>query len=399
MIKSLSLTNWKSFGTSTLWIDSLTFIIGTNSAGKSNIVDALAFLAYIADGNKISDISVRGGIEGLIRRNEKDASLRIVLLEDRDEYTYDISVTAEGKELLLKGERLSMKSEDGKETTLFFTENPEYGSTHITAYFQKSKKSLTKGLPVRRDTAIICQVANLNVIKEIKEVCKIVANSLNSIFVLDPKPEKMRGYTPLSDTLSSDCANIAGVIAGLPEDKKKTFEETLTDYVRPLPEKDLIRIWAEPIGLFKTDAMLYCAEEWIDGEVIEFDARSMSDGTLRFIAIITALLSAKKGSTLVIEEVDNGLHPSRAGELVMALKQLSAEKGIDIICTTHNPVLIDALGPEMLPFISYVSRSECTGASEINLLEDTPHLLKLLANYTPGGLMTKGYLKATDNEK
>lgn len=397
MIKSLSLTNWKSFGTSTLWIDSLTFIIGTNSAGKSNLVDALAFLAYIADGNKISDISMRGGIEGLIRRNEKDASLSIVLLEGNYEYTYEISVSLEGKELVLSGERLSMKSEDGKETTLFFTENSE--GTSILAYFQKSKKSLTKGIPVRRDVAIISQVPNLNVIKEIKEVCKIVSNSLKSIFVLDPKPDKMRGYTPLSDTLSSDCDNIAGVIAGLPEDKKKTFEETLTNYVRPLPEKDLIRIWAEPIGLFKTDAMLYCAEEWIDGEVIEFDARSMSDGTLRFIAIITALLSAKKGSTLVIEEVDNGLHPSRAGELVMALKQLSAEKGIDIICTTHNPVLIDALGPEMLPFISYVSRSEFTGTSEINLLEDTPHLLKLLANYTPGGLMTKGYLKAPNHEE
>ena len=82
----------------------------------------------------------------------------------------------------------------------------------------------------------------------------------------------------------------------------------------------------------------------------------------------------------------------------MVLKMLSAERRIDIICTTHNPVLIDALGPEMLPFISYVSRSENNGTSEINLMEDTPNLLKLLANYTPGGLMTKGYLNTSGND-
>ena len=76
----------------------------------------------------------------------------------------------------------------------------------------------------------------------------------------------------------------------------------------------------------------------------------------------------------------------------MALKDLGARKNIDIICTTHNPVLIDALGPEMLPFISYVSRSELTGSSEIDLLEDAPDLLKLLANYSPGAMMTKGLL-------
>ncbi len=366
MIKSLTLTNWKSFGVATLWVDSLTFIIGTNSAGKSNIVDALSFLSYTAYGHKISDIAIRGGIEGLIRRNEKTSSLELVVIVGKMELDYLISISTEGKDLLLHGERLSVKTADGKENILYFTDPPEVGADKINANFQKYKKSHNKGIPVRRDMSILSQVQNLNVTKEIKEICETLSQALKSIFILDPKPEKMRAYTPLSDTLASDGANLAGVIAALPEEKKKAFEATLTNYVRPLPEKDLVRIWAEPIGLFKTDAMLYCSEEWVDGETIDFDARSMSDGTLRFIAIVTALLSVQEGSTLVVEEIDNGLHPSRAGELVMVLKQLSAERGIDIICTTHNPVLIDALGPSMLPFISYVARSETTGASEIN---------------------------------
>lgn len=392
MIKNLSLSNWKSFESAQLWVDPLTIIIGANSAGKSNIVDALSFLSFAATGNRLTDSFTRGGAEGLIKRHTDYSTLKITLIAGKDEYSYEISFVLEDKELLLREEKLSVKSTNGKEKILYSTDEPEVGANVIIARFLKDKAGPRKGLAVKRDVSILSQTPNLPIIKEIKEKAETVSSSLKSIFVLDPKPERMRAYTPLADKLASDGSNIAGVIAGLPENQKKDFEDRLTDYVRPLPEKDLKKIWAEPIGRFKTDAMLYCAEEWIDGEMSEFDARSMSDGTLRFIAIVSALLSAQKGATIVIEEVDNGLHPSRAGELVAALSKLGTEKGIDIICTTHNPVLIDALGPGMLPFISYVSRSEITGNSEIHLLEEMPHLLKLLANYSPGDMMTKGFI-------
>lgn len=50
MIKEIHLQNWKSFEKSTLYIDPLTFIIGTNASGKSNILDALYFLCGSAKG-------------------------------------------------------------------------------------------------------------------------------------------------------------------------------------------------------------------------------------------------------------------------------------------------------------------------------------------------------------
>ena len=122
------------------------------------------------------------------------------------------------------------------------------------------------------------------------------------------------------------------------------------------------------------------------------DARSMSDGTLRFVAIVTALLTGKPNSLLVIEEIDNGLHPSRAGELVRVLKKLGSERHIDLLCTTHNPVLIDTLGVEMIPFISFVSRSKTDGTSIIEPVEDCHNLMKLMANYSVGELMTNDKL-------
>ncbi|MHC5833239.1 MAG: AAA family ATPase, partial [Nostoc sp.] len=86
------------------------------------------------------------------------------------------------------------------------------------------------------------------------------------------------------------------------------------------------------------------------------DARTMSDGTLHFIAILTALLTRPEASQLVIEEIDNGLHPSRAELLVRILREIGTERKIDILLTTHNPALLDALGPEIVPFVVVAHR-------------------------------------------
>ena len=112
----------------------------------------------------------------------------------------------------------------------------------------------------------------------------------------------------------------------------------------------------------------------------------MSDGTLRFAAIVVALLTTKPNGLLIVEEVDNGLHPSRAKELIRVLKDISSERNVDVLCTTHNPVLISELGNEMIPFISYVGRDE-KGDSHIRLLEEKENLAKLMASGNVGDLM------------
>ena len=162
------------------------------------------------------------------------------------------------------------------------------------------------------------------------------------------------------------------------------LEDKLTSYVRPLPERDINKITAVPVGLSSSDAMLYSYEDWAPNHPI--DARGMSDGTLRFAAIVLSLLTIKSGSLLIVEEVDNGLHPSRAKELIKVLKEISQERNVDVLCTTHNPVLMSELGNSMLPFISYVARGE-KGQSCIRLLEDKEDLAKLMSIGNIGELM------------
>jgi predicted ATPase len=220
-----------------------------------------------------------------------------------------------------------------------------------------------------------------------------VVLTLENILILEPIPDKMRTYTPLSTQLNHDAQNLAGVLAALPNQQKLEIEKILSTYSKQLHERELRRVWAETVGRLNSDAMLYCEEEWVEGEITLIDARTMSEGTLRFLAIVTALLTRPEGSQLVIEDVDTGLHPSRIGLLLQILKKQGEQRKIDILITTHNPALLDNLGPEMVPYVEVAHRDSETGASELTLLEDISHLAKLLASGTLGKITMQGKLE------
>lgn len=115
----------------------------------------------------------------------------------------------------------------------------------------------------------------------------------------------------------------------------------------------------------------------------------MSDGTLRFLAIVGAMLTNESNKLIVIEEVDNGLHPSRAGILINMLKELGSERNIDVLITTHNPALLDAAGISMIPFITVAHRDK-NGQSHLALLEDIENLPKMISMGNIGELDTNG---------
>ncbi len=408
MIKELHLTNWKSFEKATLYIDPLTVLIGSNASGKSNCLDAFLFLNRISQGIAIfpaiaGDIhlpALRGGVEWICRKPEKKFQLSITIGSDNQtgDYHYELTVLVNGTKAEVFAEKLTLVTDDPQaehpvEILLFQTRQEASNSPEIPTYFATGSQGLGKRHDLNRAYAILGQVETLNVKKDILEGAKQILSQLQKIFVFDPIPGHMRNYTPLSEKLLADGSNIAGVLAGLEQERKIHVENTLTHYLKYLPERDIKRVWTEPVGKFKTDAMLYCEEGWENQPTHEVDARGMSDGTLRYLAIVAALLTREPGSLLIIEEVDNGLHPSRAHFLVDMLKALGKERNIDVLVTTHNPALLDAAGIGMVPFITVAHREDTTGFSKLTLLEQIDALPKLIASGTLGRLSEWGWLE------
>jgi len=405
MLKKIILENWKSFGYAELPIDPLTILIGTNASGKSNALEALEFLNRITMGKEIQAAlmgdspltSIRGGVEWATLKPETKFTLQVLVQgekeHDKTDYLYSITVGTLPRVQLL-AESLSIIKKNKKSVNLFITdESSAHDSPSITARLYNGGRGTPKLF--RRSNSILNQLTGSATKKEIiTRGVSWVSQILQKIFILDPIPSTMRTYSPLSDRIKSDGSNIAGVLAGLPEEQKKEVELKLAFYAKDLPERDISKVWAETVGKFNSDAMLYCEELWIPNQSpTVIDARGMSDGTLRFLAIITALLTRPKGSQMVIEEVDNGLHPSRSDLLVKMLKELGEQRQVDILVTTHNPALLDALGPEIMPFVVVAHRDSETGESKLTLLDEIENLPKLLASGSLGKLTARGAIE------
>ncbi len=418
MLKQLILENWKSFRYAELPLDPLTVLIGTNASGKSNVVEALEFLQRIARGENIEAAlagdkilsSIRGGVEWAAFKPEKGFTLKALIAgeDEKTDYLYVIKIQT------IPETRVIEEYIEPQILSKSFANNYSNKISTKSLHFQTRSGLKELNPPINIDEMInfkrYLDINNIstdisisneefpNIYNEYitlnQKVKDCVTSKLENILILNPVPSKMRDYSRLSDDFESDASNIAGVLATLPDERKTEVESTLSNYVKDLPERDIQKVWAEKVGRFGTDAMLYCQEKWKpDQDPTPIDARTMSDGTLRFLAIITALLTRPEGSQIVIEEIDNGLHPSRAGLLVRILREIGQKRKIDILLTTHNPALLDALGPEIVPFVVVAHRDKETGESKLTLLEDIDNFSKLFASYSLGDMTTKGAIE------
>lgn len=97
----------------------------------------------------------------------------------------------------------------------------------------------------------------------------------------------------------------------------------------------------------------------------EQSAADLSEGTLRFLFLLTALASAPPSSLIAIEEPELGLHPGMMA-IVAEFAETTAARS-QVILTTHSPALLDALG-EHTPTVTVVESHE--GRTELRQIAD-----------------------------
>jgi len=86
-----------------------------------------------------------------------------------------------------------------------------------------------------------------------------------------------------------------------------------------------------------SDARLYLK---VNEQGLELDPPMISDGFYKFLAIMTAL--EKNASLLLIDEIENSLHPKAIERIIDELK----DSNYPIIITTHSPAVIDIVDPK-----------------------------------------------------
>jgi hypothetical protein len=219
-------------------------------------------------------------------------------------------------------------------------------------------------------------------------VTRAVRETLRNVVFLDPSPALMRDYAYLKDDqIKEDGSNLSAVLYSLSQTSDE--KRKLLGFIKSLPEQDITDI--QFIKTDRNDVMVRLVETF--GQTSRnVDAPLLSDGTLRVLAIGATLLTAPIGSLVIIEEIDNGVHPSRAETLVRQLETIASERKLRVLLTSHNPALLDALPDSALADVVACYRDPDEGDSRLIRLGDLERYPELVAQGPLGQLMTRRVL-------
>lgn len=392
VIVEIRLDAFKSFHDAVLPLADLTLVVGRNGSGKSNALDGLWALARLAQGDDIrggrDGPAVRGGAAGCAPLGEATFALGLTVATGSDRVRLRVEVQVE-PEVQVVGEELWSGREqlyDDAATDLSSADiDLRWGATRRKERFRASRLLATQ---------VLARIPAMTEGRRIHLAAAQVLAALRSVFVLDPVPATMRQDVPRrDDLLRRDADNLSAAVGTLLEDPATA--SVLAKALSSLNEQQVRDVTVSASSL--DDVMLTLVERW-GGADHQVPAQMMSDGTLRFLAILVALLQspsveavpaalasedADGQTTVVVEELENGLHASQAGLLVGLIRDEVHHRRIRALATPHSPALLDALSAEEHRGVVVCRQRDAEGRSTLGRLVDLPNYVDIAAG---GGL-------------
>ena len=341
-----------------LQLGAINVIIGPNGSGKSNFIEVFPFLHAIREGLLQDYVTKAGGAEKVLHFGSKvtrKIEIQISFLEGVNQYAIALEPTA--------ADRLYPSSE-----TVYFWDKARYPEPY------------TEGLAPRGAEAGISDPGGRRVSNYVREH---LGRWRLYHFHDTSGSSPIKKTADLNDNryLRPDGSNLAAFLFFLRKKHETSYGliRRTVQLVAPFFDDFLL----EPQKLNPDKILL----EWRHkGSEAYFDASSLSDGTLRFIALTTLLLQPEdyRPSVILVDEPELGLHPYAITVLASLIRQVSLKT--QVIVSTQSPFLLDHFQPEDVLVADRVA-----GGTQFTRLE-SPKLTTWLEDYSLGQLWEKNEL-------
>lgn len=421
MLTRVEINGFKSFQDFSLDLEPLFMVLGPNSAGKSNLFDALAVISRLAQMEVSSALqggrgSIRDqfshtsdgiaetmsfGIELLLSDTNSPASLA------QTRFRYELALSR--KELASGREELSILREslrpianpgdrwianhpelarfaryDAGEVLLEYGHDLQLSVSLIEddidttpeqlRAIQASHAAVTRdrggaqgelgGTMIRSIPAVTDKTILAEVGSAVGLHISAVARELRSWRFLHLGMAALRESSEraASARLASDGSNLPTALAGLPKEVGARVQADLVELVPGL----------KSIQVTTTNDELGVEATFSDGQ--RYPQRVLSDGTLRLLALLTMLHSAAPGALVAYEEPENGLFPGRLRELLRRMRALVQRHDtlpVQVILNGHSPAIIAGLYdiPGALVFADLVRRKDGVRRTRIRRID------------------------------
>ena len=368
-LKSIKLSGFLSFppDAEAIPLTPLNVIIGPNGSGKSNLIEAIDLLSTASKSSLASAIRMGGGATEWLWKGEPKAersSIDVTLGDtpwNRD-LRYQISFASAGQRLEVVEETIEDAEQSDESschfyryqggapeisarlpetTTVFGMTTTSSGTTTTPAPQQpvltpvptRSMRSFQRTNLVL-DESVLSQRKDQNLYPELFWL----NSQFNGIQVFNnwsfgrlapmraPQRTDLDGFDLLPNAENLGLVLNEFLLSGIAEEFNRHMAFFLPRYRR------------FNVRIYGNSLQLYLIEDGLGSPV---PATRLSDGTIRFMAILALLLSPNPPPLLCIDEPEMGLHPdavSRLGDLLV-----DASDRMQLIVTTHSDTLVSAL--------------------------------------------------------
>ena len=395
MITSVRMVNFKNFADETLKVGPFTVIVGANASGKSNIRDAFRFLHGIGRGYTLAEIlggkhgpggqlewePIRGAPNEIIRTEHRQFSMGVKATLWDSDLRYAVGVDYD----FFNDSKFRVKNEEFErgESPVFYCYREGQRLVLDIGDLEDRVYPLYSSDPLLADAAPTYWPPGETV--PIEDPAVDMKDALANMHFLEPVPDRMRESSFPGASLGDSGQNLPSVLETICADpiRGRNLMSWLQE-LTPMDVKDF-DFPRDPSGRVH----LHIVER--NGRKVS--AYSASDGTLRFLCILAALLAPNAKGLYFFEEIDNGIHPNRLWLLTDFIEHQTAQGNVQVITTTHSPALLSWIRDETFENTSVVYRDEYWADSVIRPVAGLYNLRELRKTDTLGELHTVGWFE------
>lgn len=372
----------------------LNVLIGPNASGKSNLLRLLEMTAISAQGRLGKYIQNAGGMEPLLWDGvDERIALRCKCspVEDgrdpvRDCLTYELELGRLGQSssYRIDHERLGnyFKCEQGQREQPFKLLERHRSLAHV---FDEHERGLTapEDQVPEEETLLSLAAGPFTANRLIPMFQNQLASwcVYHDLHVNQDAPIRQAVVARSEKRVSPDGQNLTSVLHTLYTGDRQ-FKKDINAAMRAAFGNDFEELVFPPAA----DQRIQLRVRWKSLKR-EQSAADLSDGTLRFLFLLTVLASPSPAPLIAIDEPETGLHPSMLP--VVAEYAVDAARRAQVILTTHSPQLLDAFG-DTHPTTTVVKWHE--GETHLHKLEGAK-LEDWLKEYSLGALFRSGELE------
>jgi predicted ATPase len=370
-IRRVVIRNYKSIAFCDVGLERLMFLVGANGSGKSNFLDAFRFVGDSLRNSLDHALRERGTIKEVRRRSgghPNNFSLRFEFgLPSGDSGHYEFRIGAKPLGAYeVQNEECRIHPATPFEPDHFF----HVQSGKVTAASFELRPAT---LP---DRLYLVAASGMPEFRPIFD-----ALSRIEVYNLDPRAIAAMQRPDVGDVLRRDGSNAASVLQRLSDETHNEIRDNLTRIVPGVSDVETTLLGSQETLEFR---------QFVQGQKHpwNFPASSMSDGTLRVLAVLLAVFQTMPGHTqpvpplIGLEEPEVALHPAAAQVLLSALRQASRVR--QILVTSHSPDLLDN---QDIPAEALLAVDNQNGVTRIGPIDQAGKSALKERLFTPGELL------------